>query len=333
VNRITGTDGVATGAGSPGGGRPLERRGGKGLAAGDNIFLGVLVIIGALILVVAGAYLVVLYQRGELALSTFGLGFLVSSDWNPVRGEFGALPFLVGTLLTSLGALILAVPLALASALFVTEYAPRWLAGPVSYLVELLAAIPSVVYGMWGIFVLVPFVRQIHLALLTTPGIGELAFIRTPPSGLGLFTAILILTVMIIPFTASVARDVITLVPAEQREAAYALGATKWEVLRTAVLPYARAGIMGGVILSLGRALGETMAVTMVIGNRTDLPDGLFAPTATMASIIANEFAEAVGNLHVSSLMLIGLVLFLLSIVINLLARWLIRRLAPRSVA
>lgn len=308
-----------------------QRHSGFGLH-GDDGFRAIIVFLGAGILVIAALSGWVLLERGWPAISHFGVRFLFGTAWDPVREEFGALPFIVGTLLTSLGALVLAVPLAVASALFVTEYAPGWLAEPVSYLIELLAAIPSVVYGFWGIFILVPIVRGFQITIMRTPVIGELPFLRSAPSGLGLFTAIVILAIMIIPFTAAVARDVIRLVPHDQREAAYALGATKWEVLRDAVLPYARSGIFGGVILSLGRALGETMAVTMVIGNRTDFAKGLFGSTATMASIIANEFTEAVGAMHVSALIAIGFVLFILAIVVNLFARFLIYRLTPKGV-
>jgi len=300
---------------------------------GDAVFFGLVLLAAALVLALAGAMLWVLTSGALPALRHFGPGFFTGTDWNVYREEFGALPFLVGTLLTSAGALALAVPLALAAALFVTEYAPPALAGSVSTLIELLAAIPGVVYGMWGIFVLVPAVRSFQLWLMQVPGLGQLPLIRSAPSGLGLFTAIVLLAAMIVPFTASVAQDVIRLVPRQQREAAYALGATRLEVIRMAVLPHARAGIMGGVVLSLGRALGETMAVTMVIGNRTDFPTGLFAPAATMASIIANEFAEAVGELHLSTLIATGLILFLVSVAVNFLARLLVRRLTTTESA
>ncbi len=311
--------------------RLLSPRAGRA-PRGDRLFDGIIVGLGSLILVITVLAALVLFQGGRPALERFGFGFLFGTTWDPVHGEFGALPFIVGTLLTSFGALLLAVPLAVGSALFVSEYAPPWLAGPVSYLVELLAAIPSVVYGFWGIFVLAPVVRSIQLAIFLNPDLRAIPFLRSTPTGLGLFTAVLILAVMIVPYTASVARDVLRLVPQDQREAAYALGATRWEVMRHAVLPYARAGILGGVLLSLGRALGETMAVTMVIGNRTAVADSLFGQTATMASVIANEFTEANTALHLSSLILVGLVLFLLTIVVNLVARVLIHRLTPRGV-
>ncbi len=299
---------------------------------GDAVFDAVIVLLGSGILVIVGLAGFELVRGGWEALTHFGPGFIVGTRWDPVHERFGALPFIGGTLLTSFGALALAVPLAVGSALFVSEYAPAALAGPVGYLVELLAAIPSVVYGYWGIFVLAPIVRGVQLHILMTPALNRIGWLRSAPTGLGLATAIVILTVMIVPFTASVARDVLRLVPQDQREAAYALGATRWEVLRGAVLPYARGGILGGVLLSLGRALGETMAVTMVIGNRTALPGSLFGQTATMSSVIANEFTEASAGLHLSSLILIGLLLFVITILVNLAARVLIARITPAGV-
>ncbi|MEJ2287854.1 MAG: phosphate ABC transporter permease subunit PstC [Deinococcales bacterium] len=303
------------------------------LPVGDRLFDLVILLLASCILVITALAAFELFQGGHLALRRYGLGFLTGTTWDPVHDKFGALPFIVGTLLTSFGALLLAVPLAVGSALFVSEYAPRWLAEPVSYLVELLAAIPSVVYGFWGIFVLAPVVRSIQIDIFRSPVLRDIGFLRSPPTGLGLFTAILILAVMIIPYTASVARDVLRLVPQDQREGAYALGATRWEVMRHAVLPYARAGILGGVLLSLGRALGETMAVTMVIGNRTAVVSGLFGQTATMASVIANEFTEANSATYLSSLILVGLILFLITIVVNVVARVLIHRLTPEGIS
>jgi len=311
----------------------LARRKQGGLPVGDRLFDIVILILASCILVITALAAFELFRGGELALRRYGLGFLTGTTWDPVHAKFGALPFIVGTLLTSFGALLLAVPLAIGAALFVSEYAPRWLAEPVSYLVELLAAIPSVVYGFWGIFVLAPAVRSIQIAIFLSPTLRGIGFLRSTPTGLGLFTAILILAVMIIPYTASVARDVLRLVPQDQREAAYALGATRWEVMRHAVLPYARAGILGGVLLSLGRALGETMAVTMVIGNRTAVVHSLFGQTATMASVIANEFTEANTQAHLSSLILVGLILFLITILVNIVARVLIHRLTPEGIA
>lgn len=315
---------------------PAKRRGlrrtRRSLISGDTVFLSIVFAAGLAIIGIIVYAAFVLYQRGELAVSTLGISFLWGTEWNPVTREFGALPFLVGTLTVSFASLAIAVPFAVAAALFVSEYAPRWLAGPVSYLVEALAAIPSVVYGFWGVFVLAPLVRDLQIWILQTPALAQIPLLQAPPSGRGLFTAVVILTIMIIPFTAAVARDIIRLVPRDQREAMYALGATRWEVMWWAVLPYAWAGIMGGVVLSLGRALGETLATTMVIGNRTDFASSIFSPTATMTTIIANEFREAVGAMHVSALIFIGLVLFLTSFIVNVGARLLIRRLAPQGV-
>jgi phosphate transport system permease protein len=313
--------------------RRLARRRQGALPAGDRLFDLVILLIASCILVITALAAFELFSGGELALRRYGLGFLTGTTWDPVHEKYGALPFIVGTLVTSFGALLLAVPLAVGSALFVSEYAPRWLAEPVSYLVELLAAIPSVVYGFWGIFVLAPVIRTIQIDIFRSPILRDVGFLRSPPTGLGLFTAILILAVMIVPFTASVARDVLRLVPQDQREGAFALGATRWEVMWHAVLPYARAGILGGVLLSLGRALGETMAVTMVIGNRTAIAHSLFGQTATMASVIANEFTEANTPAHLSSLILVGLILFLITIVVNLVARVLIHRLTPEGIS
>ena len=313
--------------------RRLARRRQGVLPAGDRLFDLIILLIASCILVITALAAYELFSGGELALRRYGLGFLTGTTWDPVHERYGALPFIVGTLVTSFGALLLAVPLAVGSALFVSEYAPRWLAEPVSYLVELLAAIPSVVYGFWGIFVLAPVIRSIQIDIFRSPVLRDVAFLRSTPTGLGLFTAILILAVMIIPFTASVSRDVLRLVPQDQREGAYALGATRWEVMRHAVLPYARAGILGGVLLSLGRALGETMAVTMVIGNRTAIVHSLFGQTATMASVIANEFTEANTAAHLSSLILVGLILFLITILVNLGARVLIHRLTPEGIS
>lgn len=307
---------------------------------GDGPFRAVII---ALSFVIVGAFVLAVLQLGGQSLPAireFGLSFLTRIGWDPVNLQFGALSFIVGTLLTAFGALVLAVPLAVAAAIFVTEYAPKWLAEPVSYLVELLAAIPSVIYGLWGVFVLVPILQKVQIALfidnaspgglLPNPALNWL--VPTAPTGFGILTAVLILTVMVIPYTASVARDVIRLVPRDQREAMYALGATKWEVVRMAVLPYARAGIFGGVILSLGRALGETLAVTMVIGNTTNLPRNIWDSTATMSSIIANEFAEASRGLHLSSLLTIGLLLFFTSVIVNYVARVIIARLTPKGI-
>ena len=308
------------------GARPTRPRP-KGGSRADGLFFGVVLGLSCLVLVVAGLYFWQLAAGGWLAFQHEGLGFMFGTDWNsnPGAERYGAWPFIVGTFVTSIGALVIAVPLAIASALFVTEYAPPWLANPVGSLVELLAAIPSVVYGLWGIFVLVPAVRTAEVWFIGVTGA------PWPPIGVGLPSAVLVLAVMVIPFIAAISRDVIRLVPSDQREAAYALGATKWEVIRTAIIPYARAGILGGVILGLGRAIGETLAVTMVIGNTNQLPSTPFSPSATMASIIAANFNEAQTPLFVSSLIAVGLLLFVFSVIVNFTARIIIARLTPEG--
>ena len=298
---------------------------------GDQIFTWILVILG---LGVLGAALLtggVLLFGGLESFQTFGfLGFLTDSSWNPVRGEFGAWPFILGTLITSLVALGLAFFPALATAIFAVEYSPRWASTTIGYFVDLLAALPSVVYGLWGILVLVPLIRnhlEVPVFLWAAQNAPWLAEFLGSPTGIGLLSSILVLALMIVPFAASLARDAIAVVPREQREAAYALGATHWEVIRMAVIPYARGGIFAGVVLALARALGETMAVTMLIGNSHNLPYSVFGPAATMASVVANEFAEATLDLHYSSLLAIGFVLFILSLLVNLVAAWILRRM------
>ena len=259
------------------------------------------------------------------ALSRFGFGFLTSSEWNPVTGVYGAAPAIFGTLVTSAIALVVATPLALGVAIFLSEFAPPWLRQPVAFLVDLLAAIPSVVYGLWGIFVMVPLLREYVMPFLAdTLGLGATPFFSGPAYGPSVLAGGLILAVMVLPYISAVSREVLLAVPRSQREAAMALGATRWEMIWGAVLPYARSGIAGGVILGLGRALGETMAVTMVIGNRNDISASLFAPGYTMASQIANQFTEATDDLQLSALMAVGFVLFVITIIVNGIARWLV---------
>jgi phosphate transport system permease protein len=301
---------------------PLKPRSKSLSSAADNSFKWIIVGLSSLVLIAAGFYCVVLFVGGLPAFGKQGLSFLFGLDWNPGTETYQALPFIAGTFFTAFGALVVAVPLALASALFVSEYAPSWLANPVGYLVELLAAIPSVVYGLWGIFVMIPVIRSFQLWFVQTTGV------QWAPTGIGLLSAILVLAVMVIPFIAAISRDVIRLVPNDQREAAYALGATKWEVIRYGILPYARAGILGGVILGLGRAIGETLAVTMVIGNANQLAQNLFSSTATMSSLIASNFGEASGGM-LSALIGIGFILFVFSVVVNFFARIVIARLTP----
>ncbi|MFC3861433.1 phosphate ABC transporter permease subunit PstC [Deinococcus antarcticus] len=318
-------------------------------SASDRVFEVVILLLASVIVLV---FLMSIWQLGKEswpALQKFGFEFFTSRVWNPVTKEFGAASMIVGTLVTSLVALAISVPLAIASALYVSEYAPRWLANPVGYLIELLAAVPSVVYGLWALFVIAPVLGKWQTSFFTNPDnvktltqCSELwaqnktnlqcFFVPSAAAGRGLALAIIILTVMILPYTASVARDVIRLVPQDQREAMYALGATKWEVISRAILPYARAGIMGGVILALGRALGETLAVAMVIGDSQDILKSIWGNASTMASVIANQFGDAQEALHRSSVVTLGLTLFFLSVLVNYAARLIIARLTPKGI-
>ena len=258
-----------------------------------------------------------------LSIRQFGFGFLTSQRWDPIKGEFGALPFIYGTVASSLIALLISVPFSLGIAIFLVEQAPHYIARPVGFLVELLAAIPSVVYGLWGIFVLAPFLRQYVRAGCSRSGLGGCRSFaeRSPESDL--LTGGIILAIMVTPIISAVVRDVLTAVPGSQREAALALGATKWEMIRV-VLVNGAPGIAGAVILGLGRALGETMAVTMVIGNRAQISLSLFDPSYTIASAIANEFTEATGDLYLSALVELGLILFLVTFIVNGIARVLV---------
>ncbi|MEO8217120.1 MAG: phosphate ABC transporter permease subunit PstC [Acidobacteriota bacterium] len=263
----------------------------------------------------------VLVTESSLSIRKFGFGFWTGRTWDPVSGDFGALPFIWGTLYSSLLALIISTPIALGIAIFISELSPGILRQPLTYLSELLAAIPSVVYGLWGIFVLVPVVRK--LELLTPDWMGAVPLFSGPPLGVGMLSAALILSVMVIPFTSSVAREILKGVPLTQREAAVALGATRWEAIRIA-LSYGRTGIIGAVMLGLGRALGETMAVTMVIGNTPQITTSLYQAQYTMAAVIANEFTEAADELYLHALVEIGLLLFIITIFVNMLSRLLI---------
>jgi phosphate transport system permease protein len=303
-----------------------------GRSVGDRIYRGATVTaalsIPALLLTIA----ISVVAAGWPALRRFGVGFLGSSDWNAVAGSFGAAPALYGTLVSSALALLIATPLALGVAIFLSEFAPPWLRSPVAFLVDLLAAVPSVVYGLWGIFVLVPLLRtHVMPFLANTLHLGDTPLFSGPAYGPSMLAAGLILGIMVLPYISAVSREVLLAVPRSQREAALALGATRWETIRDAVVPYARSGILGGVILGLGRALGETMAVTMVIGNRHEIAASLFAPGYTMASLIANEFSEATDDLHLSALMALGTVLFVITLVVNAIARWLVWRVGRQG--
>jgi len=268
--------------------------------------------VGVVVVIVVAIFLTLLW--GSLpSLQRFGLGFVTSTTWNPVTGEFGGFPFLVGTLLTSFLSLGLSLPFSLAIAILLGEFFREgWFAETMRSAIELLAGIPSVIYGFWGLFFLVPAIRYVELSL------------GVSPYGVGVLTASIILAIMIIPYSASIAIEVIALVPRDLKEAALSLGATRYEVVRTVVIPYARSGIVGGILLALGRALGETMAVTMVIGNKNALPDSIFSPANTMASVIANEFTEATDEIYLSSLIEIGLLLFLVTAIVNAIGKYIV---------
>ncbi len=293
------------------------------LAIGDWLFRAL--VYGAGFILVASLVLMAieLLDGAWLSMRTFGLDFLVKSRWDPVHDTFGALPLIYGTIASSLIALIIAVPISLGTAAFLSELAPPWLRTPASYLVEIIAAIPSVIIGLWGFFVLVPFMSG-HVQPALSDTLGFIPLFDGPPFGLGLLTAGIILAIMIIPIITAVTRDVIMAVPNGQREAMYALGATRWEVISTAVIPYARSGTIGAIILGLGRAMGETMAVLMVIGNGFQISPSLFQPSATISSGIASEFNEAATDLHVSALIEAAIVLMVVSLIVNILARVLV---------
>jgi phosphate ABC transporter membrane protein 1, PhoT family (TC 3.A.1.7.1) len=268
-----------------------------------------------------------------LAIKTFGWGFLWSTEWNPVTQQFGALTFIVGTLVSSAVAMVLATPISFGIAVFISELAPRWMRQPVSTAIEMLAAIPSIVYGLWGLLVFAPWFADLepwindHLGKI--PGIG--ALFRGPPMGIGMLTAGIILAIMILPFITSIMRDVFLMTPKPLKESAYGLGCTTWEVARRIILPYTRTAVTGGIFLGLGRALGETMAVTFVIGNSNTLSASLLMPGASIPSVIANEFTEATSPLYLSSLIYLGLVLFGITLIVRLVAVAFLRSLAARS--
>jgi phosphate transport system permease protein len=259
-----------------------------------------------------------LVSESRLSIAHFGWSFWQTDTWDPVAGEFGARPFIWGTLYSSVLALVISTPIALGIAIFISELAPASMKRPLVFLTELLAAIPSIVYGLWGIFVLVPAVRQ--LQIMTPEWLRSVPLFSGPPLGVGMLSAALVLAIMVIPFSSSVAREVLKAVPQSQREGAYALGATRWEAIRMALF-YARTGIVGAIMLGFGRALGETMAVTMVIGNNPQIALSLYAPQYTMAAVLANEFAEATDDLYLHALVEIGLVLFIVTLVINVISR------------
>jgi len=298
---------------------------------GDRIFKGLLTLAALAIPLLLGFLFIELVSGSRLAIARFGFGFITRSTWNPVTEEFGAFPLIVGTLLSSFLALLMAVPLSLGVAIYLTEFAPMLVRKPAAFLIELLAAIPSVVYGLWGIFVLIPILRQTVFPFLQSL-LGFLPFFQGTIYGPSMLSASIILAIMVMPYIMSVSREVLLAVPSSQREAALALGATRWEAVTSAIVPYARSGIIGAIILGLGRALGETMAVTMLIGNRHAISASLFAPSYTMAAAIANEFAEAVADIHLSALAYVALVLFGVTVLVNAGARVLIWRVTKRGV-
>ena len=289
----------------------------------DAMFRVIIALAALSVFVIVVLIVYELIDKSKLSLHQFGIGFFYGHNWDPVNDEFGALPFVYGTIVSSVLALILAVPLSVGVAVYITEMCPIALRAIVSFLVELLAAIPSVIYGLWGIFVLAPLLRE-YVQPFLAKYVGWTGLFEGPKFGLGMLAAGIILAIMIVPIVASITREVLSAVPQNQREAVLALGATRWEMIRMGVLRNARIGIVGGVILGLGRALGETMAVTMVIGNRPEIARSLFAPGYTMASVIANEFSEATGDLYLSALVEIGLALFLVTLIVNALARLLV---------
>ena len=296
----------------------------------DIIFKFFLGIFPCLIILIVLGIFYQLVASSWLSIKHFGFKFLYTTTWDPVFENFGALPFIFGTLVTSLVALLIAIPIGLGAAIFLAEYARGWVRRIIAIMIDLLAAVPSVIYGLWGIFVLVPIMRT-HVQPFLAKYLGFLPFFQGPRYGIGILSASIILAIMIVPFIISVAREVILAVPNVYREAAYAVGATRWEAIRTIVLSYGKAGIMGGIILALGRAIGETMAVTMIIGNNVKISASLFSPGYTLASVIANEFSEATSDLYLAALIEIGLVLLFVSVFVNMIARILIWSMSSKG--
>ena len=313
---------------------PLARRKKTVSAIGDRVFHGVTATSALIVLALIGGIAAALVVGAWPALAKFGPAFVTSMDWNPVTDEYGAAVAIFGTLASSALAMVIAVPVSFGIALFVTELAPVWMRQPISTAVELLAAIPSIIYGLWGLFVFAPFLSTyvqpwLSNALGGWPVVGYL--FSGPPIGIGIFTAGLVLAVMIIPFITAVMRDTFEVVPGVLKESSYALGATTWEVARSVILPYTKTGVIGGIMLGLGRALGETMAVTFVIGNAHSIPGGLFYPGNSIAATLANEFTEATGEIYTSALIALGLVLFVITLIVLILARLLLLRLSAQE--
>ena len=303
------------------------------LRLGDRLFFWLTRAAALTVLGILGAVIVALMIGAWPALKEFGFGFLVTESWNPVTEKFGAIAPVYGTLVTSLIAMLIAVPVGLLIAVFLTELCPLWLRKPIGIAIELLAGIPSIIYGIWGLFVFAPFLQQtVQPALIDA--FGPIPVLSTlfagPPYGIGILTAGLILAIMVLPFITSISRDVFEAVPLVLKEAAYGLGCTTWEVVRYVVLPYTRLGVIGGVMLGLGRALGETMAVTFVIGNAHRISGSILAPGTTISATIANEFTEAVGDLYTSSLVALGLILFFITFIVLAMARYMLMRIQQK---
>jgi phosphate transport system permease protein len=303
------------------------------LRIGDSVFRRLTLAAAIGVLALLSAVIISLIIGSIPAIRTFGFGFLFSESWNPVTEKFGALPAIYGTILTSFIAMLIAVPVGLMIAFFLTELCPQWLRRPIGIAIELLAGIPSIIYGIWGLFVFAPFLQEtLQPFLINTlgnvPGIAPL--FAGPPYGIGVLTSGLILAIMVLPFITSITRDVFEAVPPVLKEAAYGLGCTTWEVVRNVVLPYTRVGVIGGIMLALGRALGETMAVTFVIGNAHRISASILAPGTTISATIANEFTEAVGDLYTSALITLGLILFVITFIVLAIARYLLLRIERR---
>jgi len=314
-------------------GRSAAQRGRAG-AMGDLVFRALTFLFALLVLLILGGVIVALVEGALPALRTFGIAFLFSDVWNPVTEKFGALAPIYGTLVTSAIAMLVGIPVAFGVAVFITEICPIWLKRPLATMIELLAAIPSIIYGIWGLFVFAPFVQQyIQPSLIASlgqiPGFG--ALFAGPPLGIGVLTAGFILAIMVLPFISSIMRDVFETVPAILKESAYGLGATRSEVVRQIVLPYTRIGVVGGIMLGLGRALGETMAVTFVIGNAHRISVSILQPGTTISASLANEFTEAVGDLYLSSLIALGFILFVITYIVLAIAKLMLLRLQQRA--
>jgi phosphate transport system permease protein len=313
-------------------GRITEQR--RGGAVGDAVFRALTFLFALLVLLILGGVIVALVDGALPALRAFGLSFVVTEAWNPVTEKFGALAPIYGTLVTSAIAMVVGIPVAFGVAMFITEICPIWLKRPLATMIELLAAIPSIIYGIWGLFVFAPFVQQyIQPAIIDSlgqiPGIG--ALFAGPPLGIGVLTAGFILAIMVLPFISSIMRDVFETVPPVLKESTYALGATTTEVVWKVVLPFTRTGVVGGILLGLGRALGETMAVTFVIGNSHHVQSSILQPGTTISAALANEFTEAVGDLYQSSLVALGLILFLITFAVLAIAKLLLIRLERQA--